>query len=868
MILSDIFSHQSLFNAFKRTIRTKAKHQLDEELFSEIMENPEDFLYKIEFELVNGIYTPLPAIMVDDRKNIAIIPVKDRIVQYAVLEALKAEVEKYTIDTNYGYISGRSAFQAIDHINHAVSERNIKTFYKCDIKSFFQNIVHEMLLNCMKEHFGDEISGIIARILKTGVCHNDGKAVIPEKGILPGSPLAPLLSNLYLLDTDKALYDIFDLYVRYSDDILAVCNNFNLEETHRIIREKLSMKGLLLNEEKSCAVDIVKGFVFLGHEFRQSYNSTNENELIIVGQEDMRNIGLLFKTGDYNELLSDLRLFDNLESLNIKSAVSSIKDLKDGRGCLALIIAAARNDLPMEDEEIGFLADVLRLEDLSKVFEAARQANDMDELIGKLVDILIENSNFILAQQLNSIYIKDKTDNLSDIQEMTQKQKRMYLELFMGRANEYARGYCDIQGKRNYYKIRTGLSSYELDKMLDERHSVGIYLIDTDNLCRIFVLDVDIDRRIILNAGDDSTTFNNILKRAKEYTLELKKRLNEKGLKSFVVFSGYKGYHLWLLFKEHMEPSTVADMLKSMISEVYRHEGVNVEIIPSMTFDDDELIRLPLSWHELSNRQSVFLNENGEPVDNQYGFIEGIVENDGESIGNILSVIKNDCEKGSGNSNKSVVLQKKRIEDFPDAVTMICKGCSLIKSIIDRALKDNYLTHYERNAVLYVFGHVHDTGKQFVHYVISKCLNYNFEVTEGFISRLKEKPVSCQKLKMRFQEKYPEALCNCQFDDYPLFYPSPVIFALRVSEGKATKPDYTDNISRLAEISKVNDAFRLNTLSDKLLEISKRKREAEKELKMCCDELESIFQVKGISECEVPAGKLIYKEGEWILKVL
>ena len=204
----------------------------------------------------------------------------------------------------------------------------------------------------------------------------------------------------------------------------------------------------------------------------------------------------------------------------------------------------------------------------------------------------------------------------------------------------------------------------------------------------------------------------------------------------------------------------------------------------------------------------------------------------------------------------------------PDAIRAVCDNCALIGAIIDRARNENYLTHFERNALLYVFGHIYDGWREFLHSVISNCINYNFEVTEGFISRIKENPVSCGKLKLRFSEKYGGVCGECVFEDYPLFYPSPVIHALRISADAAAKPLLNDNVSRLAEIAKASDFIRLNSLAEKLLEVSKRKRDAEKDFRICCEELEEIFEAKGITEYEASVGKLIHNNGEWLIKVV
>lgn len=63
---------------------------------------------------------------------------------------------------------------------------------------------------------------------------------------------------------------------------------------------------------------------------------------------------------------------------------------------------------------------------------------------------------------------------------------------------------------------------------------------------------------------------------------------------------------------------------------------------------------------------------------------------------------------------------------------------------MSKAATTGYLSHFERLSVLYVFGHMGDEGKEFVHTVMGFTLNYQYSITQKFITKLPEKPVLCE----------------------------------------------------------------------------------------------------------------------------
>jgi hypothetical protein len=88
-------------------------------------------------------------------------------------------------------------------------------------------------------------------LLQTEVVRNGETVVVEQKGVMAGTPLAPLLSNLYLTDLDELFRLQGVTYARYSDDIIIFAGEGEIGEHEALIRSHLARKGLRVNEEKS-----------------------------------------------------------------------------------------------------------------------------------------------------------------------------------------------------------------------------------------------------------------------------------------------------------------------------------------------------------------------------------------------------------------------------------------------------------------------------------------------------------------------------------------------------------------------------------------------------------------------------------------
>lgn len=210
-------------------------------------------------------YQPLPMLTVEvqkgsnGRRTLRIPAIRDRIVQEAFLLVLQPLFDKDFLNCSYAYRPGMSAQKAIARI-----ERNIKKdrhwIVDADIEDFFDSVNRDVLMKLFSQKVSD---AKIARIVRECIDTED------KKGIPQGSPLSPLLSNIYLHPLDMEMMKGQWNYVRFADDFVVLClSREEAAEAMNRAREVIQNQLLLaINESKTRICQAEAGFVFLGYRF-------------------------------------------------------------------------------------------------------------------------------------------------------------------------------------------------------------------------------------------------------------------------------------------------------------------------------------------------------------------------------------------------------------------------------------------------------------------------------------------------------------------------------------------------------------------------------------------------------------------------
>jgi RNA-directed DNA polymerase len=141
-------------------------------------------------------------------------------------------------------------------------------FIKTDVRSYYQSINHDTLLERLSEYVRDRnllayVWQFLTRTVEWGGLYEQVK-----KGIPRGSSLSPLLGAFYLLDLDRKMEKMDVKYFRYMDDILILSpTRCKLKEAIRVLNETFNELSLEKHPDKTSMGRTEKGFDFLGFHF-------------------------------------------------------------------------------------------------------------------------------------------------------------------------------------------------------------------------------------------------------------------------------------------------------------------------------------------------------------------------------------------------------------------------------------------------------------------------------------------------------------------------------------------------------------------------------------------------------------------------
>lgn len=136
---------------------------------------------------------------------------EDKLVQEVVRMILEAIYEGHFETTSHGFRPKRSCHTALLHIQKTFS--GAKWFIEGDIKGFFDNIDHDVLVGILRERISDDrFIRLIWKFLKAGYVE-DWTFHNTYSGTPQGGIVSPILANIYLDKLDKYVKE----YIRHFD---------------------------------------------------------------------------------------------------------------------------------------------------------------------------------------------------------------------------------------------------------------------------------------------------------------------------------------------------------------------------------------------------------------------------------------------------------------------------------------------------------------------------------------------------------------------------------------------------------------------------------------------------------------------------
>lgn len=265
---------ETLSIAFQRVKENQGMAGVDGVTIARFEEELEGNLAFLGEEIRRGIYAPLPLLKIlvaksdGEPRGLCIPAVRDRVAQAAVLNVIGPVLEKEFEDCSFAYRKGRSVKQAVYRIKEYF-EGGFRWVVDADVDAFFDSVDHELLLAKVERFIQDEgIFRLIELWIKGEIW--DGQSIrVMEKGIPQGSPISPVLANLFLDEFDEALLKKGYKAVRYGDDFIVLCKS--PDKAREALKFSIkTLEKLLLKLDESDIVSFDEGFKYLGVTFVRS----------------------------------------------------------------------------------------------------------------------------------------------------------------------------------------------------------------------------------------------------------------------------------------------------------------------------------------------------------------------------------------------------------------------------------------------------------------------------------------------------------------------------------------------------------------------------------------------------------------------
>jgi len=226
-----VISKWEVMEAYKRVKANQGAAGVDEESIADFERELKDNLYRIWNRMSSGSYFPPPVRTVEiskasgGKRQLGIPTVSDRIAQMVVKSRLEPEIDPLFHPDSYGYRPGKSAQDAVGQARQRCWQ--FDWVIDLDIKGFFDNIDHELMMRAVRKHAKDPWAVLyISRWLKAPAQDEEGRLTGRGKGTPQGGVISPLLANLFL-------HYAFDVWMRkqysqipferYADDAIVHC---------------------------------------------------------------------------------------------------------------------------------------------------------------------------------------------------------------------------------------------------------------------------------------------------------------------------------------------------------------------------------------------------------------------------------------------------------------------------------------------------------------------------------------------------------------------------------------------------------------------------------------------------------------------
>jgi RNA-directed DNA polymerase len=221
------------------------------------------------------------------QRPLGIATIRDRVVQMAAVIVLGPIFEADLPDEQYAYRPRRSAHDAIRAV-HGLVNRGYRQVVEGDLSGYYDTIPHHELMKCVARRISD---GAVLRLIqqwlempveetdRQGRRHRTTDNKDRGRGTPQGSPISPLLANLYLRRfilgwKQQGWEERLEAHiVNYADDFVILCRG-SAQAAGGPMRKIMTTLKLTVNEKKTKTCELPEqSFDFLGYTIGRCYST-------------------------------------------------------------------------------------------------------------------------------------------------------------------------------------------------------------------------------------------------------------------------------------------------------------------------------------------------------------------------------------------------------------------------------------------------------------------------------------------------------------------------------------------------------------------------------------------------------------------
>jgi RNA-directed DNA polymerase len=290
-----IYREDILAHAYAQCRSNKGAPGVDGQDFADVEEyGVQRWLGELALALKEETYRPEPIRRVfipkanGKLRPLGISTVRDRVCMTAAMLVLDPIFDADLPSEQYAYRAGRNAQQAVIDVEETLF-RGHPDVVDADLADYFGSIPHSELMRSLARRIVDSrVLHLVKMWLECAVEETDNRgrkkrttgAKDSGCGIPQGSPISPLLANLYMRRfvlgwKQRGLEEYLgSRIVTYADDLVILCRRGRAEEALRHLRAIMASLKLTVNEEKTRICKVPGGeFDFLGYTFGRMYSA-------------------------------------------------------------------------------------------------------------------------------------------------------------------------------------------------------------------------------------------------------------------------------------------------------------------------------------------------------------------------------------------------------------------------------------------------------------------------------------------------------------------------------------------------------------------------------------------------------------------